>query len=90
MTQKNVREYQRAQCFGLRKTDMSYHAIGTNVGISRASVQRAFARFEETGGFQDRRRCGRPEKLNGRNVRMLKHLAQNDDNRSSAREIMIK
>ncbi|CAF1387058.1 unnamed protein product [Rotaria sordida] len=89
MTQKNVDEYQRAQCIALRKTGMSYHAIGTNAGISRASVQRALERFEETGGFQDHHRCGRLEKQNQQNVCMLKHWAQDDDNRSSAPEIMI-
>ena len=90
MAQGNVREYQRAQCIALRKTGMTYRAIGENIGISRASVQRALERFEETGGFQDRPRRGRPNKLNQRDVRMLKHLAKQDDNRSSAREIMLK
>ena len=69
---------------------MTYRAIGANIGISRASVQRGLERFEETGGFQDRPRRGRPNKLNQRDVRMLKHLAKQDDNRSSAREIMLK
>lgn len=90
MTQKNIREYQRAQCIALRKVGMSYRAIGANVGISRASVQRALERFKKTGGFQDRRRGGRPKKLNERNIRMLKHLISDDDNRSSARELMLK
>ena len=90
MAQGNVREYQRAQCIALRKTGMTYRAIGENIGISRASVQRALERFEETGGFQDRPRRGRPKKLNQRDVRMLKHLAKQDDNRSSAPEIMLK
>ncbi|CAF4127897.1 unnamed protein product [Rotaria sordida] len=67
MTQKNVDEYQRAQCIALRKTGMSYHAIGTNAGISRASVQGALERFEETGGFQHHHTCGRVEKLNQQN-----------------------
>ncbi|CAF4157784.1 unnamed protein product, partial [Rotaria sordida] len=68
MTQKNVDEYQRAQCIALRKTGMSYHAIGINAGISRASVQGALKRFEETGDFQDHHRCGRLKKLNRQNV----------------------
>jgi transposase len=54
MTQKNVREYQRAQCIALTKSGMSYRAIGTNVGTSRALVQRTLKIFEETGGFQQR------------------------------------
>ncbi|CAF4197227.1 unnamed protein product [Rotaria sordida] len=33
MTQKNVDEYQRAQCIALRKTGMSYHAIGINAEL---------------------------------------------------------
>lgn len=69
---------------------MSYRAIAANIGVSRASVQRALERFDETCGFQDCSRPGRPKKLNDRNVRMLKHLVQDDDNRSSARELMIK
>ncbi|CAF3365689.1 unnamed protein product, partial [Rotaria sp. Silwood2] len=68
---------------------MSYQAIGTSVGISRASVQRALERFEATSGFEDRPRCGSAKKLN-QNVRLLKHLIEDDGNRSSAREIMIK
>ena len=90
MNENKVREYQRAQCIGLRKSGMSYRAIGSTIGISRASVQRALERYEETGDFKDRSRCGRPKKLGARNIRMLKHLVGDDDNRSSAREIMIK
>ena len=86
----NVREYQHAQCIALRKTGMSYRAIDSSVGISRASFQRALARFGTTGGFQDRPRCGRQKKMSQRNVRMLKHLVEDDTNRSSAREITIK
>ncbi|CAF3067452.1 unnamed protein product, partial [Rotaria sp. Silwood2] len=68
----------------------SYRAIATDVGISKTSVQRALEIFEEIGGFRDRSRSGRPKKLNERNVRMLKPLAKDDDNRSSARELMVK
>ncbi|CAF3323878.1 unnamed protein product [Rotaria sp. Silwood2] len=88
MIQKNVREYQRAQCIALRQTGMSYRTIGTNLGISRSSVQRALERFEEIGGFQDRHRSGRPKRLNKRQIHMLKHLIHNDDNRNSIHEIM--
>ena len=90
MTQKITREHQRAQCISLRKVDMSYRAIATDEGISKTSVQRALETFEETGGFRDRSRSGRPKKLNERNVRMLKHLAKDDDSRNSARELMVK
>ena len=69
---------------------MSYRATVTDEGISRTSIQRALERFEETGDFRDRSRSGRPKKLNERNVRMLKHLAKDDDNRNSARELMVK
>ena len=90
MEEKNVREYQRAQYIALRKISMSYRAIGSSIGVSRASIQRALERFEKTGGFQDRSRCGRPKKLNQKNVRMLKHLDKDDENGSSALEITIK
>ena len=62
MEEKNVGEYQRVQYIALRKIGMSYRAIGSSVGVSRAPVQRALERFETTGGFQDRSRCGRPKK----------------------------
>ena len=90
MTQKITHEHQRAQCIALRKVGMSYRAIAIDEGISRTSVQRALERFEETDGFRDRSRSGRPKKLNERNVRMLKHLAKEDDKRNSARELMVK
>ena len=90
MIQKITREHQRAQCIALRKVGMPYRAIATDECISRTSVQRALERFEETGDFRDRSRSGRPKKLNERNVRMLKHLAKDDDNRSSACELMMK
>ena len=69
---------------------MSYRAIATDEGISRTSVQRALERFEETGDFRDRSRSGRPKNLNERNVQMLKHVAKDVDNPSSARELMVK
>jgi len=90
MAQKNVREYQRVQCIELRKSGMSYRTIGKNLGISRASVQRALERFEEIGGFQDRHRSGRPKKLNEQKLCILKHLTQDDDNQSSIHELTIK
>lgn len=89
MPPKLVREYQRAQCIALRKAGMSYRAIAANVGVSRAPVQRTLKRYDETSDFQDHPRSGRPKKLNDRNIRMLKHLVQDEDNRSSPRELMI-
>ncbi|CAM4834545.1 unnamed protein product, partial [Rotaria magnacalcarata] len=59
------------------------------IRISKSSVQRAINCFEETGAFHDRRRSGRPKKLNDRNVRMLKRLTENDG-RYSSREITNK
>jgi transposase len=59
------------------------------VGISMSSVQRALARFEETGDYHDRPCSGRPKKLNDRNVRLLKRLIQNDG-RYSSRETTIR
>lgn len=90
MNENQVREYQRAQCIALRKTSMSYRAIGSTIGISRPSVQRALERYEETGDFKDLSRCCRPKKLGARNIRMLKHVVGDNHNRSSAREIIIK
>ncbi|CAM4767642.1 unnamed protein product [Rotaria magnacalcarata] len=89
MKQKNVREYQRAECIVLRKTGASYRTIGTILGISRASVQRALERFEEIGSYQDRHRCGRPKKVNGQNGHILKDLTQDSVSRSSACKAMM-
>ena len=90
MTQKITREHQRAQCIALRKVGMSYRAIATDESISRSSIQRALERLEETGDFRDRSHSGRLEKLNEGNVRMLKNLGKDDDNRNSARELVVK
>ena len=59
MGEKHVREYQRTQCITLRKASMFYRPICSNVGIFRASIQRALKRFETTGSFQDCPRCDR-------------------------------
>ncbi|CAF1408078.1 unnamed protein product [Adineta ricciae] len=69
MTEKHIRQYQRAQCIALRRAGMSCRAIAEDVGVSRASVQRSLERYDETGGFQDRSRSGRPKKFNDRNIR---------------------
>jgi len=89
MTQILRRDYQRAQCVALSKVGMTCREISNIVGISKSSVQRALKRYEETGGFQDRRHTGRPKKLNDRNIRMLKRIVQNDG-RYSARETTIR
>ena len=62
MEEKNVCEYQPVQCIALRKTGMSYRAIGSSVGMFRASVQHLLKRFETTDEFQDCPLCGRPKK----------------------------
>ncbi|CAF1125075.1 unnamed protein product [Rotaria magnacalcarata] len=67
MTQKLQREYQRAQC----------------VALSDAGLSCREASNPETGAFHDRRRSGRPKKLNDRNVCMLKRLTENDGRYSS-------
>ena len=69
---------------------MSYRAIATDEGISKTSVQCALETFEETDGFRDRSRSGRPKRISERKVQTLKHFAKDDDNRSSARELMAK
>ena len=61
MTQKLQREYQRAQCVALSNAGFSCREV---IGISISSIQRAMKRFEETDDFHDRRRSGRPPKLN--------------------------
>ena len=48
------------------------------IGIFKLSTQRAIKRSEETGGFHDRRRGGRPKKLNDRNIYMLKRVTENN------------
>ncbi|CAF0880969.1 unnamed protein product [Rotaria sordida] len=67
---------------------MTYRAAEAQIGISRASVQRALERSDETGGSKDRSRSGRPKKLTKRNICMLKHLVEHG-NRSSAPELML-
>ena len=77
MTQKLQREYQRAQCVAFSNVGFSCREAKV-IGISKSSVQCAIKRFEETGGFHDRRRSGRAKKLNNGNIRMLKHLTENN------------
>lgn len=72
MNENKVRKYQKAQCIVLRKTGMFYRAIGSTIGIYRASVQRAFERYGETGDFKDSSRYGRPKNLGQRNICVLK------------------
>ncbi|CAF1079872.1 unnamed protein product [Rotaria sp. Silwood1] len=78
MSQKLRREYQRAQCVTLSKVGMTCLEISTIVNIPKSSVQRALKSLEETGNFHDRRRSGRPQKLNDRYVLMLNCLTRND------------
>ena len=75
MTQKLQCKYQRAQCVALSNANFSCCEV---TGICKLSVQRAIKRFEETDNFHDHRRNDRPNKLNARNIRMLKHLAENN------------
>ena len=46
--------------------------------------------LKQTGGFQDCPSCGRPKKMSQRNVRTLRRLSEDAENRSSAHEITIK
>jgi transposase len=73
----------------VRNAGMTFEKISTIVGISKSSVHRALERFEERGDFHDRRRSGRPKKLNNRNIRMLKRLTENEG-RYSSRETRIR
>ena len=86
MTQLIHRDYKRAQCVALRKTGMSYRDIAALVGTSKSSAERGVKSFEATGDFHDRRRSGRPKKLNDRSLRLLKHLVQQGE-RYSARDL---
>ncbi|CAF2778598.1 unnamed protein product [Rotaria sp. Silwood2] len=86
MMQTLRRDYQRVQCVSMSKVGMTCRKISTILGISKSSVQRALKRYEETGDFRDRRRTGIPKTLNNRNIRMLKHLIQNDGRHYSARK----
>ena len=80
MTQKLQHEYQRVQCDALSTAGLFCLEVRKVIGISKLSVQRAIKRFEEIG---DRRRSGKLEKLNDRNIRMLKRLIENNGRYSS-------
>ena len=70
MMQKLQREYQRARCVALSNADLSGHEGSKFIGSSKSFVQRSIKRFAERSGFHDRRRNGRPKKMNNRYVRI--------------------
>ena len=83
MTQKLQREYQRGQYVALSNAGFSCREASKVIRISEVSVQRAIKRFEETGGFHNRRRSGRSKKWNDRNIYMLKRVTENNGRYSS-------
>lgn len=89
MGKRPVDPYIRAQAVALynnNKAIMSMDEIAKQLNISKTCVFNAIKKHRETGEFEDKKRTGRPQKLDKRDQRHLKRLVK-DENRLSVSKI---
>ena len=89
MGKKAVSPFTRAQAVALynnNKTPMSMNDVDKQLKVSKCCVYNAIKKHKEAGEFSDKKRSGRPQKIDERGQRHLKRLVKGE-NRLSVSKI---